>query len=105
MAKVTITKKLVEENSQLAGLLTERNLKVGSKVEQTELDELIKLSSQDTKEVIEEIEESDEVNEEITEKQVYTVVSDFEDKFNRNIRYNAGDEVPADLQKIEFRIY
>lgn len=84
MAKVTITKKLVEENSQLADLLTERNLKVGSKVEQTELDELIKLSSQDTKE-------------EITEKQVYTVVSDFEDKFNRSIRYNAGDEVPADF--------
>lgn len=87
MAKATITKKLVEENSQLADLLTERNLKVGSKVEQTELDELIKLSSQDTKEVIEEI----------TEKQVYTVVSDFEDKFDRSIRYNAGDEVPADF--------
>jgi len=43
MAKVTITKKLVEENSQLAELLAERNIEVGSKIEQSELDELYKV--------------------------------------------------------------
>ncbi|WP_333661586.1 hypothetical protein [Chishuiella changwenlii] len=43
MAKVTITKKLVEENSQLAQLLTEKNIEVGSKIEQSELDELYKI--------------------------------------------------------------
>ena len=43
MAKVTITKKLVEENSQLAQLLAEKNIEVGSKIEQSELDELYKI--------------------------------------------------------------
>lgn len=43
MAKVTITKTLVKENSQLAELLTERNIEVGSKIEQSELDELYKI--------------------------------------------------------------
>ncbi|MCA4782344.1 hypothetical protein IF125_08705 [Empedobacter stercoris] len=43
MAKVTITKTLVKENSQLAELLTERNIEVGSKIEQSELDELYKV--------------------------------------------------------------
>lgn len=43
MAKVTITKKLVEENSQLAELLAERKIEVGSKIEQSELDELYKV--------------------------------------------------------------
>lgn len=43
MAKVTITKTLVKENSQLAELLAERNIEVGSKIEQSELDELYKV--------------------------------------------------------------
>ena len=43
MAKVTITKTLVEKNSQLAELLAERNIEVGSKIEQSELDELYKI--------------------------------------------------------------
>lgn len=43
MAKVTLTKTLVEENSQLAELLAERNIEVGSKIEQSELDELYKV--------------------------------------------------------------
>ena len=103
MAKVTITKKLVEENSQLADLLAERNIEVGSKIEQTEYDELVKLLSQnteDTSEVIEKVDEvieETDVVEEITEKQVYTVISVFEDKFNRSIRYEVGQEVPADF--------
>jgi len=43
MAKVTLTKTLVEKNSQLAELLAERNIEVGSKIEQSELDELYKI--------------------------------------------------------------
>lgn len=43
MAKVSITKKLLEENSQLAQLLAEKNIEVGSKIEQSELDELYKI--------------------------------------------------------------
>lgn len=43
MAKVTITKTLVEKNSQLAELLAERNIEIGSKIEQSELDELYKV--------------------------------------------------------------
>ncbi|MEG0929897.1 hypothetical protein [Algoriella sp.] len=43
MAKVTITKTLVEKNSQLAELLAERKIEVGSKIEQSELDELYKV--------------------------------------------------------------
>ena len=43
MAKVTITKTLVEKNSQLAELLAERKIEVGSKIEQSELDELYKI--------------------------------------------------------------
>lgn len=43
MAKVTITKTLVEKKSQLAELLAERNIEVGSKIEQSELDELYKV--------------------------------------------------------------
>lgn len=43
MAKVTLTKTLVEKNSQLAELLAERNIEVGSKIEQSELDELYKV--------------------------------------------------------------
>lgn len=43
MAKVTITKTLVKENSQLAELLAERKIEVGSKIEQSELDELYKI--------------------------------------------------------------
>ncbi|VDH16112.1 Uncharacterised protein [Algoriella xinjiangensis] len=43
MAKVTITKTLVEKNSQLAELLAERNIEVGSKIEQSDLDELYKV--------------------------------------------------------------
>lgn len=43
MAKVTITKTLVKKNAQLAELLAERNIEVGSKIEQSELDELNKV--------------------------------------------------------------
>jgi len=43
MAKVTLTKTLVEKNSQLAELLAERNIEVGSKIEQSELEELYKV--------------------------------------------------------------
>lgn len=43
MAKVTLTKTLVEKNPQLAELLTERNIEVGAKIEQSELDELYKV--------------------------------------------------------------
>lgn len=43
MAKVTITKTLVEKKPQLAELLAERNIEVGSKIEQSELDELYKV--------------------------------------------------------------
>lgn len=43
MAKVTLTKTLVEKNPQLAELLAERNIEVGSKIEQSELDELYKI--------------------------------------------------------------
>ncbi len=43
MAKVTLTKTLVEKNSQLAELLAERKIEVGSKIEQSELDELYKV--------------------------------------------------------------
>lgn len=43
MDKVTITKTLVDKNSQLAELLAERNIEIGSKIEQSELDELYKV--------------------------------------------------------------
>lgn len=78
MAKVTITKTLVEKNSQLAELLAERNIEVGSKIEQSELDELYKV---------------------LKKPKSYKVISRFRDKDNEVKIYEVNEVVPADFDE------
>ena len=78
MAKVTITKKLVEENSQLAELLAERKIEVGSKIEQSELDELYKV---------------------LEKPKSYKVISRFRDKDNEKKIYELGEEISAEFEE------
>lgn len=78
MAKVTITKTLVKENSQLAELLTERNIEVGSKIEQSELDELYKV---------------------LEKPKSYKVISRFRDQNNESKIYELNEVIPADFEE------
>lgn len=78
MAKVTITKTLVEKNSQLAELLAERNIEVGSKIEQSELDELYKV---------------------LEKPKSYKVISRFRDQNNEAKIYEIGEVIPADFEE------
>ena len=78
MAKVTITKTLVKENSQLAELLAERNIEVGSKIEQSELDELYKV---------------------LEKPKSYKVISRFRDQNNESKIYEVNEVVPADFEE------
>lgn len=78
MAKVTLTKTLVEKNSQLAELLAERNIEVGSKIEQSELDELYKV---------------------LEKLKSYKVISRFRDQNNESRIYEVNEVVPADFEE------
>ncbi|MFV0189077.1 hypothetical protein OBK29_03975 [Empedobacter falsenii] len=78
MAKVTITKTLVEKNSQLAELLAERNIEVGSKIEQSELDELYKV---------------------LEKPKSYKVISRFRDQNNEAKIYEVNEVIPADFEE------
>lgn len=78
MAKVTLTKTLVEKNSQLAVLLAERNIEVGSKIEQSELDELYKV---------------------LEKPKSYKVISRFRDQNNEAKIYEVNEVVPADFEE------
>ncbi len=119
MAKVTITKKLVEENSQLAELLAERNIEVGSKIEQSELDELHKvLETTELKELTQEhfdaepaltdkgfevgqvirVKKKAEV-EDLEKPKSYKVISRFRDQNNEAKIYEIGEEVPVDFEE------
>ena len=123
MAKITITKKLVEENSQLAELLTERNIEVGSKMEQTDLDELYQiletthlieltqehfdkepeLSDKDLK-VGDKVRVKKPQESETTEESVsYIVAERFKDKDDHDIIYEVNQEIPAhfDAERIQ----
>lgn len=119
MAKVTITKTLVKENSQLAELLAERNIEVGSKIEQSELDELYKVL--ETTELIELTQEDldkepglvskgFEVGQVIRVKKKadvqdlekpksYKVISRFRDQNNEAKIYEVNEVVPADFEE------
>jgi len=119
MAKVTLTKTLVEKNSQLAELLTERNIEVGSKIEQSELDELYKIL--ETTELIEltqedldkepglvskgfevgqviRVKKKAEV-EDLEKPKSYKVISRFRDKDNEAKIYEVNEVVPADFEE------
>ena len=119
MAKVTITKTLVKENSQLAELLTERNIEVGSKIEQSELDELYKVL--ETTELIEltqedldkepglaskgfevgkviRVKKKAEV-EDFEKPKSYKVISRFRDKENESKIYEVNEVIPADFEE------
>lgn len=119
MAKVTITKKLVEENSQLAELLAERNIEVGSKIEQSELDELYKvLETTELKELTQEhfdaepgltdkgfevgqvirVKKKAEVEDSETAKS-YKVISRFRDQNNESKIYEVNEVIPADFEE------
>ncbi|MFV0149753.1 hypothetical protein OBJ95_05965 [Empedobacter falsenii] len=78
MAKVTITKTLVDKNSQLAELLAERNIEVGSKIEQSELDELYKV---------------------LEKPKSYKVISRFRDQNNEAKIYEVNEVIPADFEE------
>jgi len=107
MAKVTITKKLVEENSQLAELLAERNIEVGSKIEQSELDELTQehfdaepaLTDKgfEVGQVIR-VKKKAEV-EDLEKPKSYKVISRFRDQNNEAKIYEIGEEVPVDFEE------
>ncbi|MGV0847439.1 hypothetical protein ACTS9T_12840 [Empedobacter falsenii] len=119
MAKVTITKKLVEENSQLAELLAERNIEVGSKIEQSELDELYKvLETTELKELTQEhfdaepgladkgfevgqvirVKKKAEV-EDLEKPKSYKVISRFRDQNNEAKIFEIGEEIPTDFEE------
>lgn len=119
MAKVTITKTLVKENSQLAELLAERNIEVGSKIEQSELDELYKIL--ETTELIELTQEDldkepglvskgFEVGQVIRVKKKadvqdlekpksYKVIARFRDQNNEAKIYEVNELIPADFEE------
>lgn len=123
MAKVTLTKKLVEGNSQLAELLAERNIEVGSKIEQSELDDLYKVL--ETTELIELTQEDidkepglvskgfevgqvvrvkkkvEEQNKNLNQglKLFYKVISRFRDKDNDRKIYEVGELVPESFEE------
>lgn len=119
MAKVTITKTLVKENSQLAELLAERNIEVGSKIEQSELDELYKVL--ETTELIELTQEDldkepglvskgFEVGQVIRVKKKadvqdlekpksYKVISRFRDQNNESRIYEVNEVIPVDFEE------
>lgn len=119
MAKVTLTKTLVEKNSQLAELLAERNIEVGSKIEQSELDELYKvLETTELKELTQEhfdaepaltdkgfevgqvirVKKKAEV-EDLEKPKSYKVISQFRDKDNEAKIYEVNEVVPADFEE------
>lgn len=119
MAKVTLTKTLVEKNSQLAELLAERNIEVGSKIEQSELDELYKvLETTELKELTQEhfdaepaltdkgfevgqvirVKKKAEV-EDLEKPKSYKVISRFRDKDNEAKIYEVNEVVPADFEE------
>ena len=116
MAKVTLTKTLVEKNPQLAELLTERNIEVGAKIEQSELDELYKvLETTELKELTQEHfdaepglankgfeagESSQNLNENLDETpKSYKVISRFRDKDNDKKIYEVNEVIPADFEE------
>ncbi|WP_313636243.1 hypothetical protein [Empedobacter sp.] len=119
MAKVTLTKTLVEKNSQLAELLAERNIEIGSKIEQSELDELYKVL--ETTELIEltqedldkepglaskgfevgqviRVKKKAEV-EDFEKPKSYKVISRFRDQNNESKIYEVNEVVPADFEE------
>lgn len=119
MAKVTLTKTLVEKNSQLAELLAERNIEVGSKIEQSELDELYKIL--ETTELIEltqedldkepglvskgfevgqviRVKKKAEV-EDLEKPKSYKVISRFRDQNNESKIYEVNEVIPADFEE------
>ncbi|MGV0854773.1 hypothetical protein ACTS9E_04155 [Empedobacter brevis] len=116
MAKVTITKTLVDKNSQLAELLAERNIEVGSKIEQSELDELYKVL--ETTELIEltqedldkepglfskgfevgQVKKKAEV-EDLEKPKSYKVISRFRDQNNESKIYEVNEVIPADFEE------
>ncbi len=91
MAKVTLTKTLVEKNSQLAELLAERNIEVGSKIEQSELDELYKIL--ETTELIE------LTQEDLEKPKSYKVISRFRDQNNESKIYEVNEVIPVDFEE------
>lgn len=120
MAKVTITKTLAEKNSQLAELLAERNIEVGSKIEQSELDELYKVL--ETTELIEltqedldkepglaskgfevgqviRVKKKVEVQESEETPKSYKVISRFRDQNNESKIYEVNEVIPADFEE------
>lgn len=123
MAKVTLTKKLVEGNSLLAELLTERNIEVGSKIEQSELDDLYKvLETTELKELTQEHFDAEpglsdkgfevgqvvrvkkkveEQNQNLNQglKLFYKVISRFRDKDNDRKIYEVGELVPESFEE------
>ena len=119
MAKVTITKTLVKENSQLAELLAERNIEVGSKIEQSELDELyevlettelIELTQEDLDKEPGLVSKGFEVGKVIRVKKKadvqdlekpksYKVISRFRDQNNESRIYEVNEVVPADFEE------
>ncbi|WP_276679737.1 hypothetical protein [Empedobacter brevis] len=123
MAKVTLTKTLVEKNSQLAELLAERNIEVGSKIEQSELDELYKvLETTELKELTQEHFDAEpgladkgfevgqvvrvkkkveEQNKNLNQglKLFYKVISRFRDKDNDRKIYEVGELVPESFEE------
>ncbi|QES93149.1 hypothetical protein F0358_10740 [Empedobacter brevis] len=123
MAKVTLTKKLVEGNSQLAELLAERNIEVGSKIEQSELDDLYKvLETTELKELTQEHFDAEpgladkgfevgqvvRVKKKVEEqnknlnhglKLFYKVISRFRDKDNDRKIYEVGELVPENFEE------
>ncbi|WP_312554895.1 hypothetical protein [Empedobacter brevis] len=123
MAKVTLTKKLVEGNSQLAELLAERNIEVGSEIEQSELDDLYKvLETTELKELTQEHFDAEpgladkgfevgqvvrvkkkveEQNQNLNQglKLFYKVISRFRDKDNDRKIYEVGELVPENFEE------
>lgn len=120
MAKVTITKKLVEKNSQLAELLAERKIEVGSKIEQSELDELYKIL--ETTELIEltqedldkepglvskgfevgqviRVKKKAEVQDLDETPKSYKVIARFRDQNNEAKIYEVNELIPADFEE------
>lgn len=104
MVKVSITKKLVENNSQLADLLAEKNIKVGDK---------IRVSKQSIEGKVENT-ESENQNSDINDQSQndnglnssiessgpkYIVKKIFQDKFDNEIVYKIGQEVPLDFDE------
>jgi hypothetical protein len=123
MAKISITKTLVEKNPQLAELLAEKDIAVGSKIEQSELDELYKIL--ETTELIEltqehfdaqpglaakglEVGQIVRLNKKVEEQGVnndtlsnpsYVVISRFVDKHNKSKIFEVGEVVPAEFEE------